>query len=336
MNQGPFHPPLDQLIRGFWHSRILFAGVELGIFDCLSQGPRTAGQVARELQLDERGTRILLEALTALGLLYRHEDRYENNREYADALTATSPATHVDSIMHLLGMWHRWGELGNVVRTGHPAPRPEMEPGQQVDSTRHFIRAMHQVSRDSVQALVEQIDLGGVRRVLDVGGGPGSYCIALCQANPEIEAVLLDREGPLEVAGEYIEAAGLGDRIERRPGDALSSNYGAGYDLVLVSQLLHAYGPSDNATIVYKAAAALAPGGRLLINEFATGERAAEPAAAAIFAVNMLVNTQQGEAYSVEEIERWMREASLTDLRHEPLNNRSTLFIGTRRATEDV
>lgn len=324
-------PPLielEALTHGFWRSRILFAGVELGIFEALSKHPMTEDEIIGELGYDRRGAGILLGALAGMGLLDVEAGRYRIADSWVDMLVKDGAMSQVHIITHLRKMWDSWGRLDEVVRTGRRRQLPPLNAGEDEAGIRAFIGGMHEAGRQSARELAARLDLAGVNRMLDVGGGPGTYCIELARRRHELHATLMDRRLPLEVARENIEAAEFEDRIERRIGDALTDDYGSDYDLVLISQLLHAYGPVENALVVRKGAAALRPGGRMIINEFALLTGRSLPANAAMFSVNMLVNTDEGRAYTADEIKAWMSEAGLVDIRHEDLACRSTLFIG--------
>ena len=231
--------------------------------------------------------------------------------------------------MHLRQMWDAWGRLDEAVRTGRPAAATQGSRAQSdKERTRAFIMGMRDVAAPNAEAFVARLPVADGACILDVGGGPGTYCIALARRYPNLRATILDRPETLEITRELLQASGLGERIECRPGDALADGYGEGFDLVLVSQLLHAFGPADCSAIIRNAAKALAPGGVLTVHEFALNEDRCSPPHAAIFAVNMLVNTQSGRTYTIGEIEAWMAEAGLTEILHEDMQGRSMLFLG--------
>ncbi len=318
------------LMRGYWRSRVLLAGVELGLFEALARGPLSEAEAAAELNLDRRAVGILLGALAALDLVEPEAERYRLPARWAPWLLREGEHSQVSIILHMRKMWEAWGHLDEIARAGRPLPAPPTDPEAERDHMRAFITGMHEVSGKSARLLAQRLDLTGVSRLLDVGGGPGTYCIEFARRRPDLRAVLLDRPLALEVARGFIDKAGLGDRIETRPGDGLADDYGSGYDLVLMSQLLHAFGPEECAELARRGAAALAPGGRLIINEFALTEGRWAPPMAALFAVNMLVHTEAGRTYTVEEIAGFMRAAGLVDLRHEDLAGRSIIVIGTK------
>jgi len=332
MPDQPYKPDLDNLLHGFWYSRILFAGQEIGVFDYLADGARTAEKIADALRIDYGPMEILLNALTALDLLQKSGDRYALNPELEDGLVTSRPGSKASMMAHLSHMWSSWGRLDEVLRKGRSRFSEGQDvPPQDTERIRFFIKAMYEASQEAAEELARRLDLANVERMLDLGGGSGSYCIALARRKPSLRATVFDRPLSLEVAREFIAAAGMEEQVDTHSGDALRDNLGTGYDLVLISQLLHAYSPDSNARIVAKGAQALAPGGLLIINDFALNEDRASPRHAAVFAVNMLVNTEAGRTYTVAEVTQWMVNAGLGQIRTEDLLSRSTLFYGLKR-----
>ncbi|MCX7013188.1 MAG: class I SAM-dependent methyltransferase [Candidatus Sumerlaeota bacterium] len=321
---------LHQLVRGFWLSRILFAGEELGVFESLDQGAKTPHEAAAALHLDERGIDILLHALTAMELLRKDKGsgRFSLNPAVADALLPGRPGSQASIIAHHRMMWDSWGALDQTIRSGKPKVRAAAGPDRK--RIHAFIMGMAEVGLPSAEELTRRLDLSRIERMLDVGGGPGTYSIALARRKPSLRATILDLAPTLEVARENIARQGMAKQVDTREGDALAVDYGADFDLVLVSNLLHSFSADECRRIVRKSAAALAPGGLLVVNEFALNEDRISPAPAALFAVNMLANTEAGRTYTIGEIETWMAEAALQRIRHEDLLGRSTLFYGEK------
>ena len=321
---------IDDLTHGYWRSRVLFAGVELGVFNALAGEAKSADELAGELACDQRAMEILLGALAGLELLCKEGDRFSLTAELREALVPGAPHDQSAILTHLALMWDAWGRLDQVVRSGRPADRPDRPDAAQAAAFRVFIEGMHQRSRDVAELFAVLPRVAATRRMLDVGGGPGTYCIAMALRHEGLRATVLDRAAALDVARGHIGEAGLAGRIELREGDALNDDYGGDFDLALMSQLLHAYGPEDCRRLVGKGARALVPGGLLAVNEFALEEDGVHPPQAALFAVNMLVNTDHGRTYRVSELRAMMNEASLEDAGAESLAGRSTLVFGRR------
>lgn len=317
--------------NGYWQSQALFAALELGIFPTLRDGPKTADALAAQLGCDRRAMTILLRALGGLGLVRpAANDSFEAEPTAIEALTPGGRLDQTAILSHLAAMVGAWGQLASIARTGIPAPPPNRPDETQNTAFRAFIEGMHQLSGPSAEVFAALPAVSKARTMLDVGGGPATYAIAMARRHPELRATVLDHGQALSVARRHVCAANLEDRVTLRPGDALDDDYGVGYDLVLLSQLLHAFGSEENRAIVRRGASALAPGGLLVINEFALEEDGVSPPIAALFGVNMLVNTQRGATYKISELKQWLREAGLTNPHQTKLLERSTLIMARK------
>jgi predicted O-methyltransferase YrrM len=161
-----------------------------------------------------------------------------------------------------------------------------------------------------------KLKLEGVRHLLDLGGGPGTYAIIFAQANPGLKATVFDLPGPIEIARENLAKSGLGSRIDTREGNFLQDDIGSGYDFIWVSHILHSHNEEQCRLIIKKAVAALTPGGRLAIQDFFLNPDGYSPPGAAMFGVHMLAVTPRGRAYTYGEVAEWMEEEGLTAPEH--------------------
>jgi SAM-dependent methyltransferase len=326
---------INVLRHGYWRSSVLFAGVELGVFAALRKGPMTAEDLRAELGCDSRGMLILCRALAGLELLVADGDKFTAEPAALAALAPDGAHDQTAMIRHVANLVPSWARLAECVRAGAPAnrlPSPVHADHQGWSDAefRVFIRAMHQAAAPLAASFVAMPETRAARRMLDVGGGPGSYDIAFVRRGDDLRATILDRPGALAVARELAREAGVEDRIEFREGDALADSFGDGFDLVLMSQLLHAFGPEECRAVIANGAAALAPGGVLAINEFALEDDGVSPAPAAIFGANMLVGTDRGQTYKASELADWMRQSGLCPLSPRSLNGHSTLVFGKK------
>jgi len=216
-----------------------------------------------------------------------------------------------------------------VVRTGRPADLAEInERGPEwIES---FLGAMAVFSRARAPQVGAAIGLSGVRRMLDVGGGPGTYDIAFARAEPGLSAVVFDLPNAIHIAERNIAAAGLSDRITTQAGDLRTDEFGSGFDLVFVSAIVHMLSCDENADLVRRCAVALAPGGRLVIQDHIMSEERTSPVPGAIFAINMLVGTEGGSTYTEGEMRAWMEGAGLEGVRRIDLPGPNGLMVGTR------
>lgn len=339
---------VDELAYGYRQAQILMTGVRLGVFEALAAGPADARELAERLGADPRGMRILCDALAALGILDKTGEtgetgalRYRNGAPARAALLPDSPRPKVAMLRHGARLYERWAKLFDSVKGGTPVPDEAIDPRLPSDE-RAFAHAMADVARDSAvktaDALEEAGVLDGVERVLDVGGGPGLYAVELVRRVPGARAVVFDQPETAEVARETAESAGVGDRVTAWPGDAFADDLLAGgppYDLILISNLVHIYPPEANRRLIERSANALAPGGRLVIKEFLLEPDRIQPRGAALFAVNMLVSTEGGDCYTVDEVHGWFEESGLSPGATLDVTEQSRLALGTKPPAAD-
>ncbi len=305
------------MARGFQASKMLQVATELAVFDFLEE-PHSAVETAAWLKADDRATGIFLNGLAALGLLEKGVDYFKNSPLAARFLVQGRDNYRGAIIKHMGHTWKRgWEDLRTTVLQGHP---PEAEPEKWVEArekrdeaeVRAFICGMHAIARDLAPKVVARLNLKAVQRLLDLGGGPATYAIAFAQANPELQATVFDLPGPVKIAQENIDQAGLRARVTTLAGNFLQDDIGRGYDFIWVSQILHSHDEAQCKLIIEKCVQALVPAGRLAIPEFFLDENGFTPPGAAMFGVHMLAVTPRGRAYSRVEVAEWMQEAGLT------------------------
>jgi predicted O-methyltransferase YrrM len=317
---GALPDDLAQTIGAFRESRVMLTAIELDLFTAVGQGA-SAPQIAGKLGTDPRATEMLLNALTAMGMLTKQDGTFRNTPVAARYFVKGSPDD---------ALWDRWSTLTDCVRAGTAVSRKEIrERGE--DWTQAFIAAMHRNAVERAAQVVQAVGTEGVERLLDVGGGSGAYSIAFARASAKLQAELLDLETVLPIAQSHIEKAGLAGRIKTGAGDLRSGKLGEGYDLVFVSAICHMLSPEENLDLLKRCHAALAPSGRVVIQDFILEADKTAPKSAALFALNMLVGTEAGSSYSEEEYSSWLREAGFQDVRRVRLAGPSGLMLGTRR-----
>ena len=316
---------LGQIARGFQASRVLLTAVELDLFTAVGSGS-TAAEVAVRLSADTRAVEMLLNALVALGLLTKEGATFRNSPDSARYLSDHSPDSHRLATMHSVRMWDSWSTMTQCVRTGTKVERPDTG-AQAEDWTESFIEAMARNAAERAPHLIEAVNAAGVRRMLDVGGGPGAYSIAFAQSEPSLRADILDKPEVLAIARRHIEAAGLSDRIGLIEGDLTADGLGEGYDLVLLSNICHMLSPKENRDLLRRGGQALVRNGRIVIQEFVLNADRTSPVPAALFALNMLVATANGNSYTEGEYETWLREAGFEGIKRVELPGRSDLII---------
>ncbi len=305
------------MARGFQVAKMLMVAVDLGLFDFLAEA-KSAKQTAAWLKAEPRATGIFLNGLAALGILNKEGDSFRNGDLAARFLVQGSENYRGAIIKHMEHTWKRgWEDLAETIRVGHP---PATDPEKWVDArperdeaeVRAFIWGMHAIARDLAPKVAAKLDLSGVRRLLDLGGGPATYAITFAQANPDLSAMVFDLPLPLKIARENIAKNGLTDRVDTLAGNFLQDDIGTGYDFIWVSQILHSHDEEQCRLIITKSVAALMGGGTLAIQDFYLNADGASPTGAAMFGVHMLAVTPRGRAYTHDEVASWMQAAGLS------------------------
>lgn len=311
----------------FQQSRVVLTAVELDVFTVLGDEARPSSEVAARVGTDPRATDRLLNALVAMGLLEKAGGRFRNGPFAARHLVRGRP-DYLAGLGHSVHLWSTWSTLTEAVRAGHSvAPRPAGDAARWREA---FIAAMHwrgQAQADEVTAL---LDLSRVRRVLDVGGGSGVFSMAFVRARPGLHATIVDLPEVVPLTRRYVAEAGLADRIRVVAGDLTRDALGRDYDLVFISAVVHSFPPEENRRLLKQAVAALAPRGRVVVQDFLMNESRTGPLHAALFALNMLVGTPAGDTYTESEVRAWMQEAGLEAVERRDTSFGTSLLVGGR------
>ncbi|MBN2139654.1 MAG: methyltransferase domain-containing protein [Desulfovibrionaceae bacterium] len=324
--QGP--DQIREMAGAFQRSRVLLSAFDLGVFTAIGDSELSADQVAGRVGADNRAADRLLNALTVLGLLEKRAGLFRNTEAAARCLVKGSP-DYMAGLGHTSNMYHGWSGLTEALRAGSSENSVRRRHDED-DGLDAFIAAMHHRARGAADRLAAMIGLSGVGRVLDVGGGSGIFSMAFCLAEPGLRAVILDLPKVAGLARAYVAEAGLSERVEVRAGDFHSADFGSGFDLVLLSAIVHMNSADENRALLAKAYAALNPGGRVAIEDFVMDEDRVSPGRGAIFALNMLVHTEHGDTYTESEIRSWLQEAGFLEVSRTATGPGTSLMTGRR------
>jgi SAM-dependent methyltransferase len=306
------------LSNGYWRTCALHAAVKLDVFSPLCDGALPAGELAEKIGADRDGLERLLIALAAMQLLDKSGDRFICTPSAAEFLSRQSPRYLGHIILHHRQLVESWAHLDAAVTTGRPV-RPRFA-GDDPEWRRNFLLGMYDLAMILAPTLVAQIDLVERRRLLDLGGGPGTWAVHFCREYPGLKATVYDLPGSRGFAEETIARFGLQERISFVPGDFLTEELPGRYDVAWLSHILHGEGVQEVRAILSKAAAVLEPAGLLLIHEFLLDDDLNGPLYPALFSLNMLLGTSAGRTYSGHELFDLLREAGFRDVRRLPLD----------------
>ena len=324
---------LMSLAGGHVEARIVQTAAELRIFDVLDSEPLGAEAVAARLVLDTAATELLLNALVALNLLEKQHHAF-SLAPIARQFLVQNSDQYLGSMIHFeSSLWHCWEQLPQAIRSGQPV-RPADMYQRDPTETEVFIQAMDSLvkARGDTDALANALDWREVNELLDVGAGPATYPIGLCQRFSWLRATIFDLPATLKITERYVRDAGLTERIRLIAGDYRSDAIPGNYDLIFLSNIIHGENFETNQALVGKLTANLRPSGRLIIKDHVLDENRANPPVGAIFSLLMLLTTAGGRCYSFVEIHAWMTRAGLTQTQEIklPAPLTSSLVIGAR------
>ena len=308
-------PELLHLSGSYWSCCAVHAAVQLDLFTALAEGPRTEERLAAGLGCDPRALRMLVTALVALEFLERRGEAVAASPSVLTYLARTSPEYLGFIIRHHAHIMPGWTKLAESVRGGGPGRQDSPVHTQNEEEREAFLMGMFNVGRQQAESIAKALDLTGRSRLIDIGGGPGTYAVYFCLHNPGLRALVFDLPTTERFARGVPERYGLADRIDFMGGDFLRDELPKGQDAAWLSQVLHGESPENAARLVRKAAACLRPGGLLGIQEFVLDNDRTGPAHSALFSLNMLVGTNGGQAYTQDEIRAMLESAGASDVR---------------------
>ncbi|MFH2107166.1 MAG: methyltransferase [Chrysiogenia bacterium] len=317
---------LSEAVYGFRASRIILTAFELELFSILGESSLNSAQLAAASATEPRACERLLNALCVLGLLKKAGGRFRNTRISLEYLVAGKPH-FLAGLTHSASQWQTWHTLSAAVRRGTALARSKNRRGEE-KRRRGFIAAMHE--RASLQAprIVGLLDLAAVSRCLDIGAGSGAFAMALARTKKSLQVVAFDLPEVLPLTRAYVRREKLLKQVDFVAGNFNRGGFGSGYDLVLLSAIVHMNDAQQNRRLIARAAAALNPGGQIVIQDFIMEADRVRPAVGAVFALNMLVATAHGDSYTAAEIGGWMRAAGLKKIKKKDTPFDAALMIG--------
>lgn len=307
---------LFQIASGFMAAKHLFVANEVGLFAHLAGGPARLDNLAQRTGIARRRLRVVADAMVALGLLERQDDRYQNGPVAATFLSGATPA----DLRPFLRFWDRlsyptWARFEAAVRTGEGQSTLHLAEEEQ----RIFSEGVEAIQAGPAQALPAVYDFSPHRRLLDVGGGTGSWLSAILRRHPDLHATLFELPEAAALARRHLANDPVTRRVEVVAGDFFADPLPDGHDAVLIANVAHLFSPEHNLELLRGARVAAPEGARLLLVDFWTDPTHTEPPFAALMAGEFLSITGEGDVYSVEDVTGWLGETGWRLFEHRPV-----------------
>ncbi|MCC9606133.1 methyltransferase [Blastopirellula sp. JC732] len=317
--------PIFENFRGMHASELLTAAVaHFDLFGRLQQGSLDFQSLRLALQLEERPAVVLLTALKAMGLLQELDGQVSLTDLAAEHLVPGGPFDCGDYV-GLAAQTPGVLTMVRLLKTNRPLGSDEGEEGgaafiyrdgmksamEAEDSARHFTLALAGRAKNVAPYLADAVSMQDAKLLLDVGGGTGIYSHALLQKNPNLQAIVFDRPQVLKIADQMTQEYGVADRCQLVSGDMFADPLPEGADVILLSNILHDWDKPECQLLVNRCAAALPPGGRLLIHDVFLNDALDGPLPIALYSASLFSFTE-GRAYSGAEYREMLETAGLT------------------------
>jgi 2-polyprenyl-3-methyl-5-hydroxy-6-metoxy-1,4-benzoquinol methylase len=319
---------IRDIANSFRESRVLLSAFELKIFTVLDKHMMTSEEVSKKINTDLRATDRLMNALCAIGILKKVKGKFYNNDLSSKYLVEGKPE-FMGNLYHTNHLWNTWSYLTDSVKKGSSF-KGDQNKKEKDNWVEAFIGAMHYRGVNQGKILSMMIDLSNVKRMLDVGGGSAAFSMEIVKKNPSIKAVVLDLPHVIPLTKKYVSEAGLLNNFGFVEGDYLTKDFGSGYDLILLSAIVHINSYEQNKMLVKKCADAINKNGMIIISDFIMNEDRTQPVHGALFSINMLVGTASGDTYTENEMREWFEAAGLSKIERKNTAFGSDLMIALK------
>jgi trans-aconitate methyltransferase len=320
------------LFTGYRRTRCLTVAGRLGVFAALEPGPVTAGALASRLRVDRLRLEGVLEGLVAMELLSLEKGAFSLTPFAARYLLPPGVGHGVLRYQHR--MWDAWAGLEDSVRSGEPWHELVDLLETDDDFRESYLQGVAALSQPT-RAVAKRLGQEHPAAILDLGGGSGTFAVAMAEEIPGARVTLFDLPASEPMAKDRIGRSAGADRIEFRAGNYLQDSYGQGYDLILMSHTTHDEGPESVASMFRRGYEALAPGGQIAVHDWVVDDERTSPEHAVFFSLNLMLYTKEGRIYSRPEYTALFARAGLENVRSEHVlegvvANPTTLLLARR------
>lgn len=315
-----------KIATSHWIRKPLIVGVKLDIFTKIEKGNNTAEGIAKELDTKTDNIERLLNVFVSLKFLEKEEGTYKNSLLAEKFLSKGKPSYYGDFILMAESMEKNWDGLEDVI-LGKKEKNGNIE--KDIFEKPIFTKAMHNNALGPANILSEKIDFSNYKNLLDLGGGSGAYSIILTNKNKDLNAVVLEFPKVCETANEYIKKLADTSRVKTQEGNYLEDEFPKS-DVILMAQILHSNSIEECKFVIKKSYDVLPSDGRVIINEFIQNPDKTGPVMPVVFALEMLLNTKEGNSYTAKEVSSWLEEAGFKDIQEIHLVGPHTVITGKK------
>lgn len=335
-------PSPDRIMQtgmAFWASKALLSAVELGVFTELAKHPEKLEALAARLGLHQRSARDFADTLVSLGFLERDAEGLYSNSPDADFFLDRAKPSYIGGILEMANhrLYPYWAHLTEALKTGLPQNEAKANPDFFAElyadpaRLREFLAAMTGVSRGANMEIAAsgEINWPERRTFVDAGTAQGDLALQIALANPHLQGIGFDLPQVGPVFEEYIETAGIGDRVRFQGGDFFNDPLPAA-DVVLMGHILHDWALEEKKLLIRRAHEALPPGGVFVAYDALIDDERRTNSFGLLMSLNMLVETPGGFDYTGSDGISWLQEAGFSSTKVCPLAGPESMIVAIK------
>jgi hypothetical protein len=317
--------PIMRIALGFMAAKHLFTASAIGVFEGLAQGPATLDELAAKCAVPARTLGISADAMVSLGLVERDGDRYRNSPTAA-AFLAGSAGPDLRPMLRFFDRisYGLWTNLENAVRAGEGQRQFH---GFSDEQQQIFSAGVEAFSAGAAAALAVNYDFGQHRRVLDVGGGTGSFLLPILRRHPALQGTLFELPGACAVARLRLAGEPEGARVTVVEGNFFTDPLPDGHDALILANTVHVLSAAHNLELLRHMRAHAAAQARLLLVDLWMDSSHTQPPAAPLMSGEFLVMSGEGQAYGEDAADQWLAQTGWRKLERRPLAGPASVII---------
>ena len=309
-------------------SNLLISALELNIFSVIGKTSMTAKKISGIAKIQYEGAEILLNALAAMGVLFKIKSKYKNTTVTYKHFCSLSPEYKKGTVMLKKENRSEYEQLSKIIKFGRDYTQYKSE--ETLDFRKMFTYAMHERSELYADKVANIICRYNVGKLCDLGSGPGSYSVAILKKDKKALATLIDRPAAIKVARQIHKNHSTHKRIKFVCGDFFADNFESGFNTILLSNIIHIYNSKENKKLFKKVYKALTLGGRIILYDYFLHNNQIKPYDAALFAVTMLLYTKTGKSYTSAETISLLKDTGFMSLKKTNVGNGSSIIEGIK------
>jgi SAM-dependent methyltransferase len=294
----------------YWHARTLATAAHLKVFDWLGKKARSARAATKNFGGTQEGWKTFLDALSAMGLLKKRVMSYENS-SFALRYLCSGEGSF---LLSDYDAWDVWGKLPDFLTSGK-RPKISQPFFTNREQTERLLQSLDQDARKIAPYLMARLPLSSSKSLLDVGGGFGSFAIAWCQRFPQLRATIVEHPRVIIFTSRAVKKAKMAKKVRVLALDVVKDPLPRGFDLVLVSNVLHGQGVRESRALLRSAYRCLNSGGRIILRDVLMNRAGTDPDWGALFSVALFLNTPNGRCYALDEVRGWLRAAGFSGIK---------------------